>query len=337
MVEQNCFLFDLLLGSLSTEIESTTAVLYLYDQLGCASTSNFISNRWGGHFMNDFYGVGSAISVVGPEARSYLHSQLSQDVVSLSVGEASSSLVLEPNGHVVCVCEVLRFQDDGYYVICDPNAKALLLARLSRYLIRTKAVIQDSGWVDLVEIDRDKSIAAETLGPSATSDLLHWRFSKGDHPEAGSQDDNDFLALRVLARLPRFGLEYETGALPNLFGDLRRFASFSKGCYTGQELVERVDSRGTAAPQVIYSAASDSLEFCADSILLSNGKNVGKVLSVASMPKDVNLSIFDELGDENLSSNTKLGFVRLGRGIIPGNVTLISDAFSQAGISLSEI
>jgi folate-binding Fe-S cluster repair protein YgfZ len=74
------------------------------------------------------------------------------------------------------------------------------------------------------------------------------------------------------------GVDILVGDIPGTSGVLSVAVSFTKGCYPGQELVERMDSRGTAAPVVVRSLPSDGLGV--GSRLSEESKDVGTVTSV---------------------------------------------------------
>jgi tRNA-modifying protein YgfZ len=57
--------------------------------------------------------------------------------------------------------------------------------------------------------------------------------------------------------------------------------SFTKGCYTGQELVARVDSRGDHTPQRLRHLTSSS-PLAAGDVLTLDGKPVGTVTTVTT-------------------------------------------------------
>ena len=90
-----------------------------------------------------------------------------------------------------------------------------------------------------------------------------------------------FDYLRIEAGLPRFGRELSQEYIPleaNLWGDV----SFNKGCYIGQEIIARMESRGKLAKKLVQLSADGSLE--AGSDLQANGKNAGTVTSTAVGP-----------------------------------------------------
>lgn len=91
-----------------------------------------------------------------------------------------------------------------------------------------------------------------------------------------------FDLLRIEAGLPRFGRELTEVYIPleaNLWDDV----SFSKGCYIGQEIIARMESRGKLAKRLVKLTADDAID--ADAAITSDGKNVGTVTSVRVGPQ----------------------------------------------------
>jgi folate-binding Fe-S cluster repair protein YgfZ len=81
------------------------------------------------------------VSVAGPDAATYLQGQLSQDVLALSVGDTAPTFVLAPQGKVDGWGRVHRTGEEAYEIDVDPGAGDRWQARLSRFLLRTKATI----------------------------------------------------------------------------------------------------------------------------------------------------------------------------------------------------
>ena len=97
-------------------------------------------------------------------------------------------------------------------------------------------------------------------------------------------DANAFDFLRIEAGLPRFGHELTQEYIPleaNLWDDV----SFNKGCYIGQEIIARMESRGRLAKKLVQLTADGPLE--AGSDLQANGKNAGTVTSTAVGPHGI--------------------------------------------------
>lgn len=94
-------------------------------------------------------------------------------------------------------------------------------------------------------------------------------------------DSAAFDYLRIEAGLPRFGQELTGDYIPleaNLWADV----SFNKGCYIGQEIIARMESRGKLAKKLVLLTAAAPLEPGSD--LQANGKNAGTVTSTAVGP-----------------------------------------------------
>ena len=150
----------------------------------------------------------STISVVGDDAATYLDGQLSQDVSKAAAG--CWSLVLQPTGELIS-SGWLRTANDGYEFLIPAELSDVTHTRLKRFLLRTKCEI--------------------TIQDGAS-----------DPPIVTMAD-------LETARRP-WAAEIALGLLPHSYG--RSFVdssvSFTKGCFTGQELVGRMDARGSSAP-----------------------------------------------------------------------------------------
>jgi folate-binding protein YgfZ len=58
-----------------------------------------------------------------------------------------------------------------------------------------------------------------------------------------------YHAVRIECGVPMMGAELDTSTIPAEAGIVDRSVSWTKGCYTGQELVARIDSRGSNVPR----------------------------------------------------------------------------------------
>jgi folate-binding protein YgfZ len=157
------------------------------------------------------------VEVEGPDAVTFLQGQLSQDIAALAVGQSSWSLLLQPQGKVQSWLGVRREGEDRVLLDVDAGFGDSVVERLSRFLIRTKATVAVT--------ERDVVV----------------------DPDAGSATDAD----RIAAGVPAMGAELDERTIPAEVGQwfVDASVSFTKGCYTGQELVARVDSRGSNVPR----------------------------------------------------------------------------------------
>jgi hypothetical protein len=108
------------------------------------------------------------VSVVGPDAATYLQGQLSQDVAGLAVGDSTWTFVLAPQGKVEGWGRITRVADDAFEVLVDAGAGEAWEARLRRFLLRTKADITVTPAVPVLALRGEGSadVVAAT-GPDA--------------------------------------------------------------------------------------------------------------------------------------------------------------------------
>jgi folate-binding protein YgfZ len=185
------------------------------------------------------------VIVEGPDAATYLHSQVSQDLRDLAVGQAAWTLVLDPTGKVVSLARVTRVAEERYDLDTDAGHGDALAARLTRFKIRVRAEITVLG--------------AERDAPSP-----------------------DHEAARIAAGWPRMGAEIRPGeTIPASTGVVPVAVSFTKGCYPGQELVERMDSRGADAPRTLRIVEPPAGARPGDPVTGPDGTEVGTITSVA--------------------------------------------------------
>jgi len=186
-------------------------------------------------------GVRDVVVVEGPDAQTYLHSQLSQDLTGIEVGEQRWTFVLEPTGKVESLARITRVADERFELDTDVGFGDALLARINRFKIR---------------------VAADT--------------SVGE--QRGDPADEE---VRVEVGWPRLGAEITPGeTIPAGTGVTSLAVSFTKGCYPGQELVERMDSRAADAPRSIRRLTVGEGAAPGDPIR-DGGDEVGVLTSVA--------------------------------------------------------
>ena len=148
------------------------------------------------------------VRVTGSDTWTFLQSLLSQDIANLADGDSLPTLLLTPQGKVDVVGVITRVGDDAV-IDTDPGWGERLIASLTRFKIRTKVGLTLEA---APEADADAFAAEE--------------------------------AARIAAGVPRMGADLDDSVIPQeAFLELDA-VSFTKGCFIGQELVCRIDSRG---------------------------------------------------------------------------------------------
>lgn len=144
--------------------------------------------------------------------------------------------------------------------------RELELGQTNVYLHKTDPVAGDGYFVIGQEVDR----AAMVEQLTANGLLLI--------------EGESFEYLRIESGQPRFGHEISQDYIPleaNLWSDV----SFNKGCYTGQEIIARMESRGRLAKKLVRLKVSEPIGVGSE--LISDGKKAGIITSESTGPNDV--------------------------------------------------
>jgi folate-binding Fe-S cluster repair protein YgfZ len=106
------------------------------------------------------------ITATGADARTYLHSQLSQDIASMRVGETRQSLLLQPTGKLDGIIRVTCVEGETFVLDVDANCGDAVLARLNRFKIRVKVELS---------LGRESWVAVRNVVSPLPGSLPAWR------------------------------------------------------------------------------------------------------------------------------------------------------------------
>jgi tRNA-modifying protein YgfZ len=241
------------------------------------------------------------VSVVGPDAIDYLQGQCSQDIAALTVGTSADALILTPQGKLDALVRVTRLGDEELYLDVDAGFGAAVVARLARFKLRVKVDIALTDWscvalrgpearrrveesagspgtVVVAPYDWNGVVGVDLMGPDPrTPDVI-----RRCGPES-------WQSVRVEAGIPVMGAELDERTIAAEAGLLDRCVSFTKGCYTGQELVARLDSRGNKVSRrlrglVMELSSGASTTPTPGAEVKRGDRVVGRVTSVAWSP-----------------------------------------------------
>ena len=262
--------------------------------------------------------VGGAVQVIGRDARSFLDSLVSQDLTPLSDGQGVHSLLLQPTGKLTADFRLLQIDAVDLWLDADVGVGELLADGLNRFKIRVQADIVDrSSEVGRISIKGAHAVArvAEVLGvavPDAAHAHVAWhsaRVVRSDWPGVpgvdvvGPRDAVEAAwdalagggvaraglsaleAVRVEAGVPRQGHELDGTTIAQEAFLERDAVSFAKGCFLGQELVCRIDTRGHVNRMLRgLLVAGDRLPAVGDAVATEE-RTVGRVTTVARSPR----------------------------------------------------
>ena len=200
----------------------------------------------------------------GPDTIRFLNDLLSQEVAGMPLGGVAQSLLLGPQGKLRALLWLLRGEDR---VAMDRRR------RHGADSPRRSNPVHDPGEADH---GLDRRPMVDLIGPGAEEVLVRAGLTRhpagpscGDtggqspagRPSPGSSSPGKeparleeagavvagplaWRAVRVEAGEPVMGMDVDERTIPQEAGLVENAVSFTKGCYLGQELVARIDSRG---------------------------------------------------------------------------------------------
>jgi folate-binding protein YgfZ len=181
-------------------------------------------------------GAHELVVVEGPDARKFLNDLLSQELDRIQPTKAVRSFLLAPQGKLRALLWVFG-TDDRIGLVTDAGLGGQVADDLTHYKIRVKATINRPVPITTVVGPLPEGAIAAPLGE------VQRGFVEGpvDTPVMSPQQ---WEGLRVEAREPVMDRDVDEQTIPQETGLVDDSVSFEKGCYLGQELVARIDSRG---------------------------------------------------------------------------------------------
>ncbi len=215
----------------------------------------------------------AVLAVSGPDAAHFLHNLLTADVEHLADGGAIYAALLSPQGKILFDMLVLR-RGGGFLIDCAASQRTALMKRLALYRLRAKVEI--AGPDDLTVGVSPVEISGGFIDPRTPA--IGWRMigPAGD-PEAQGYD-----AARIALGLADSEADLGSGEFFPHEANLDQLGgvSFRKGCYVGQEVVSRMEHRGTARSRILpVKLAGEAPP--AGTEIRSGEKQIGTLLSGA--------------------------------------------------------
>jgi folate-binding protein YgfZ len=213
--------------------------------------------------------------VEGPDAKRFLNDLLSQDLGQLQPDKAVRSFLLGPKGKLRALLWVYG-TEDRIALVTDAGVGDRVSDDLTHYKIRVKVAVNRPVPIAVVVGPLPDGAVAAPIG----------QFERGfveGSVDAPSMSQEEWDSLRVEAGEPVMDRDVDESTLPHETGLVDASVSFKKGCYLGQELVARMDSRGGKPNHFLRRIAlNGSVEVPAE---VRHGEEVvGRVTSVGFSP-----------------------------------------------------
>jgi folate-binding protein YgfZ len=232
------------------------------------------------------------LGIHGPDAEHFLQNILTTDLDALAVGETKPGALLSPQGKILFDFLISRHGPEGFRLDCRKEVAGDLLRRLMLYRLRAKVEIamQDQQLVYASWQNESAASSGDSSASRSDSTVLQDSRFAGSPSVAriygqlagASSDRAAWDRLRVDAGVAESGSDYELGdAFPHdALLDQLGGVGFRKGCYVGQEVVSRMQHRGTARRRVLIVTGQAGLPAPGTEIR-ADGKPIGLLGTVA--------------------------------------------------------
>ena len=252
------------------------------------------------------------VRVTGDDRASFFHGMCTADVKGARAGTILPALFLTEHAHVIADA-FIWVTADALLLDLDADAWTRTRPHLEKLLVADDVEIEDAA--DLAVIDVEGPAALDAAGAPS---LAPWTFIEaggsfiGNLPRYGGpaatvlapRESLDSTIAAILAKTPhasridssmletiriengvaRVGVDTNDKTIA-LEARLNRAISFNKGCYLGQETIERATARGGLKKRMFGLKFSTADVPSAGAVLTLDGKEIGRVSSAVRSPR----------------------------------------------------
>jgi tRNA-modifying protein YgfZ len=203
----------------------------------------------------------STVAVEGPDAEKFLQGLVTGDMDRLTSQPAMHAALLSPQGKILFEFMVVAVAG-GFRLETSRARAGDLVKRLGLYKLRAAVQIADRGAEEDVYAawgDGGGTIEGAYEDPRLPG--LGWRFTRPHVSAPEAEPADAYHAHRIALGVPEAALDYTLGdTFPHeACFDLLGGVSFDKGCFIGQEVVSRMEHRGTARKRFVMVSAKEPL------------------------------------------------------------------------------
>jgi hypothetical protein len=206
------------------------------------------------------------VKVAGADARTFLNGLLTTDIATMSPALPRFAALLTPQGKIIVDCIVAEAPAEdggGFFLDCPRALAGELVQKLNFYKLRAKVVCEDLSevlgvmavWGGTGQSEYGLLYSDPRLAALGQRVMLPPHLAKEAVHDLGATllEAAAYEAHRIAHGVPRGGLDFiYSDAFPHET-DMDQLAGvdFGKGCYVGQEVVSRMEHRGTARNRVV--------------------------------------------------------------------------------------
>jgi len=241
----------------------------------------------------------STLSFSGSDAKEFLQGQMTQDINSISDQSYKMTSILNPKGRIIVTGLIKEFKGNIFFIISKDLSEDCV-QWLSRYILRSDVKISiEKNYIFGLNNENQKQLFKydenqQQLNISQIS-MDHSRYILLADDEASlknksieSINESEWILSDIKRGLPILSKESSEKYIPQMINlDLLEGISFSKGCYTGQEVVARVQHRGKIKERMFHiTTESNKCEIEHQSEIMHENSKVGSLVN-SIMNKDI--------------------------------------------------
>jgi len=231
------------------------------------------------------------IRVSGDDARDFLQNLVTNEMDTVVPGRAGYGALLTPQGKIICDFFIVALppeDGDGFLLDAPLLHTADLMKRLKLYKLRAKVALDDLTEASAVVASADGAPLPADAGIVYDDPRLPELGQRAIADAAGidalvTAEPEIYHARRVALGIPAGGRDFAYGdtfpheALLDQLGGV----SFKKGCYIGQEVVSRMQHRGTARTRVVPIAFDGGIAAETGTQAIAGSKPLGTIGTTA--------------------------------------------------------
>jgi folate-binding protein YgfZ len=229
------------------------------------------------------------IKVSGEDARRFLDGLVTTNVELVQPGAARFGALLTPQGKIIAdflITEASSGQGGGFLLDCAKALAQQLADRLGFYRLRAKVAVENlSDSLGVLAVwDGEPAMKPDLTFADPRDAKMGWRILVPEdlaEKAAGAigaelVDASVYESHRIASGVPRGGMDFIYGdAFPHESNmDRLHGVDFDKGCYVGQEVVSRMEHRGTARTRIVRVRVDGALPE-AGATILAGDKQIG--------------------------------------------------------------
>ncbi|MBI3934261.1 MAG: aminomethyl transferase family protein [Acidobacteria bacterium] len=258
--------------------------------------------------------------VRGQDAPRFLHGMVTNEVKEMKPGRGNYAFFVDVHGHIQADASILRLDSDSYWIDCDRAHAETIRQTLEKYIIADDVeVVDQTAALACLAIEGPCSLEVlrEAIGfepphmlplehlevpdlnlrlarASISGEFGYWLWGAAEQlAEVWKKGAKAGAALgarpvgwlaseicRIEAGVPRYGADMNDKTLPQETGQLHAI-SYTKGCYLGQEIVERIHARGHVNRKLVGLLFEGRQDVPPGTDLTAGGQSVGRITSAA--------------------------------------------------------